>query len=171
MALLKDSWKFSFQLYGGWSFADSGAFHTVEEFWQGMAHIPTPSQLLVSLEGPREAFLGEERENVRGMILSRAPVVLEWKYPGMQFIYQFETLDMSGEEMNKEFETYCVNAVTEQYPSLLGFRLLDRSKKGGVSHRWEFWCAGKEEALEKIVASRRGTVQSVEQQSRVKKKQ
>ena len=159
---LADNWKFSFQLFGGWSFVHSGTFNSVEDFWGGMKHIPKPSQLLTSLEGPREAFLGEENENVRGICLSRSPVVLEWKYPGMNFIFEIETENLPGHDMDAQYEDYCSHIVTEQYPSLLGFRLLDRSKKGTpVKHRWEFWCSEKDEKLKALTDKKNGIVKEI----------
>lgn len=140
---------------------DSDKFRSVHEFWGGMRHIPQPSQLLVTKEGGREAFINEERENVRGMILSRFPVILEWSYPGMAVIYEFEKKDLGGEELNELYENFCVDVVGEKYPSVLGFRLLDRSKKGNASHRFEFWCGKEDDALLKLTNDNGGTVKNV----------
>ena len=161
-ANLKSRWKFSFQLYGGWSFADSETFDTAQQFWDGMYHLPNMSQLLRTSEGPREAFLGEDRQNVRGIILSRKDVVLEWKYPGLSHIYQYEEKDLANEEMDSTFENFCVDALGERYPSLLGLRLLDRSKKDSVAHRWEFWCSGGDALLRSLVEGKpNGKVQVI----------
>lgn len=161
--MLKDSWKFSFQLFGGWTIIDSGTFNTVTDFWGGMTHIPAASQLLTSAEGPREAFLGEARENVRAVLLSRAPVVLEWKYPELKCIYQYEVYNSTGEELDKTFEDYAVNLVSEVHPTVLGLRLLDRSKRGKCSHRWELWCSGEDEKLDDLVQQHSGTKQLIEE--------
>lgn len=161
MARLKDDWKFQFQLYGGWTFVNTGTFNTPEELWGGLEHIPNPSQLFRTREGPREAFLGEDRENVRGLILSRKDVVLEWEYPGLECIYEYEDEDIPGEAMDEIFEGYCVHAVSEQFPSLLGFRLLDRSKKDNVSHRWEFWCGAPDANLQGIIDEKNGKVKHI----------
>lgn len=150
-AQLKDRWKFSFQLFGGWTLVDSGTFNTAQDFWGGMRHIPAASQLLTSAEGPREAFLGEGRDNVRAILLSRGPVVLEWKYPELYCIYQYEVQDSKGDDIDSTFEDHAVNLLGEEWPGVLGMRLLDRSKKGQCSHRWEFWCSREDESLDRLV--------------------
>lgn len=158
---LNDHWKFGFQLYVGWEIHYSGSFSKVSEFWQGLAHLPRPSQLLKTGDGPRSVFLGESQENVRAIILARSDVTMDWNHPTLERIYQYESPNKDGRAIDALFEDYCVDMVGEKYPTLLGIRLLDRSKKGSVNHRWEFWCSGQSDELHGIITSMNGKVQQV----------
>ena len=125
-------------------------------------HTPRASLLTTTNEGPREV-LAEPIGNIRSILLFREfigekPCIVEMGAPGMSVVYRYEVPNMSPETLDFEWEEVQLSAIGESCNSdtfaLSGVRLLDRTKKGNVSHRFEFWCSKEAADVKSFVDSR-----------------
>ena len=139
-----------------------GEIGSAQMFWQVYNHTPQASLLTATTEGPR-AVLADPVGNIRSILLFREfigdhPCVIEMGAPGMAVVYRYQVPDMDPETLDHEWEEVQLAAIGESCNSktfaLSGVRLLDRTKRGSVAHRFEFWCAKKAEDVMAFVQSR-----------------
>ena len=160
---LRDSWALSYQGFGPWATTPVvGEIRSAQMFWQVYHHTPQASLLTATTEGPREV-LADPIGNIRSILLFREFIgeklcVIEMGAPGMSVVYRYQVPNLDPETLDHEWEEVQLAAIGESCNSetfaLSGVRLLDRTKRGSVAHRFEFWCAKEAEDVLSFVKSR-----------------
>jgi len=160
---LRDSWALSYQGFGPWETTPvAGEIRSAQTFWQVYNNTPQASLLTTTAEGPR-VVIAEPVGNIRSILLFREFIgnklcIIEMGAPGMAVVYRYQVPDMEPEALDFEWEEVQLSAIGESCNSdtfaLSGVRLLDRTKKGNVAHRFEFWCSKEAEDVKSFVESR-----------------
>ena len=163
---LNDCWTLSYQGFGPWEIHPVvDEIYTIQMFWSVANHAPPASKLTVTTEGPREV-IAEPVGNIRSILLFRTytdkkPTVIEMGAPGMRVVYRFEVPGMSASALDHEWEELQLAAIGESCNSeswaLSGVRLLDRTKKGKVAHRFEMWCRKEADDVRRFAQARADT--------------
>ncbi len=161
--MLRDSWGLGYQGFGPWEITPVvGEIRSAQTFWQVYNNTPRASLLTTTSEGSR-VVIAEPIGNIRSILLFREFIgeklcIVEMGAPGMAVVYRYQVPNMTPEALDFEWEEVQLSAIGESCNStswaLSGVRLLDRTKKGNVAHRFEFWCGKEAEDVKSFVESR-----------------
>ena len=161
--IFRDTWGLSYQGFGPWDTTFVvGDIRSAQTFWQMYNHTPNASLLLVTTQGGR-VVTADPIGNIRSIFLFRECIknkqtVIEMGAPGMAVVYRYQVSDMTPEAVDYEWEELQLAAVGESCNctswALSGVRILDRTKRGDVAHRFELWCGEKAEDVHTFAQSR-----------------
>ncbi len=151
---LKTPWRFSFQAYGPWEMTDTSIVCTVEQFWTGFEHLPTPSVAFRVTDGYARPVYKHGVDRVRSLCLRRNNIaVLEWEDRRNKGMYRCDVANMDKESIDELWETVCLGCVGETFGDAANaVRIIDRGKKQTTNTRVEIWCRQEDPNIAQALA-------------------
>ncbi len=148
---LRTEWRFSYQPYGPWKVVDIVIISTVEHFWVGLAHMPTPSLAFRVTDNYTRPTFKHDVGTVRSLCLRRNNIErLEWEDPNNSGMYRCDLKNIDSVNLDKIWEVGCMSAIGEIFgDNARAVRIIDRGKKKTVNVRVEVWCKDKCSVVEK----------------------
>lgn len=132
--------------YSSAAYYDVFGFQTVEDFWKYYNCIPAPSQVFANAVRPRQKLGGRI---IEGFGIFQDGVDPEWeKTPGGG---HWEISGITeGEVLDSLWESLCLALIGEsaiKSLSMVGIRVVDKTKARKPMYRVEIWLLSQEEAL------------------------
>lgn len=136
--------------YGSAAYQDISHFESVEEFWATYSGVPAPSLLFASDKRPRVKVGGRTLE---GLGLFQEGVVPEWERTPEGCHLELGAIT-DVHLLDGLWETLCLAVIGENSqdsPSIVGIRVVDKSKTRKPLYRLEVWLSRQDELLKESV--------------------